>query len=318
MFWSPAFNPVEDLPSLTGKVIIVTGANCSIGFSTVKHLARKGAKVYLGARSEEKGKAAVARLQKEGVGSGEVVWFSCDLGTPVSAKASADAFLQLEDRLDVLVNNAACTFDSKDKPAQDGFTEMMMVNHVGTFQFTKTLLPLLIGTSMEPKSDVRIITVASAGHGMSRATNPEIRFNNLDEFKNFYANDSMSFFPRYAVSKLANILFSNRLQRDLASTPIVCISVHPGTVNSAFHTRVSFGRLTHLLTWLFFKHPDEGALTSVFAAASPLVNETPEKYKGAYLVPVGKITQAAENARKVHLQDELWETTEKYLDSLNI
>jgi NAD(P)-dependent dehydrogenase (short-subunit alcohol dehydrogenase family) len=68
----------------------------------VKHLACKGAKVYLGARSEERGKAAVAKLQEEGIGSGEVIYLHVDISTPVLAHQSAQGFLALESKLDVL------------------------------------------------------------------------------------------------------------------------------------------------------------------------------------------------------------------------
>lgn len=61
--------------------------------------------------------------------------------------------------------------------------------------------------------------------------------------------------------------------------------------------------------------PDDGALNSCFAAASPLVRQDAEKYKGVYLGPVGKIKKAADNALKVDLQDALWKTTEEYLES---
>lgn len=68
----------------------------------MKFLARKGAKVYLGARTEEKGRQAVEELKAEGTGSGEVIWFSCSLNTPAEAKAAAEGFLQKETRLDIL------------------------------------------------------------------------------------------------------------------------------------------------------------------------------------------------------------------------
>jgi NAD(P)-dependent dehydrogenase (short-subunit alcohol dehydrogenase family) len=68
----------------------------------VKHLARKGAKVYLGARSEERGKAAVAKLQEEGIGAGEVIYLHVDISTPLLAHQAAQGFLALESRLDVL------------------------------------------------------------------------------------------------------------------------------------------------------------------------------------------------------------------------
>ena len=68
----------------------------------MKFLARKGAKVYLGARTEEKGRQALEELKADGTGSGEVIWFSCSLNTPAEAKAAAESFLQKENRLDIL------------------------------------------------------------------------------------------------------------------------------------------------------------------------------------------------------------------------
>ncbi|KAF8956583.1 hypothetical protein BDZ97DRAFT_1603774, partial [Flammula alnicola] len=74
-----------------------------IGYGTVKYLVRKGAKVYLGARSEEKGKKAVReQLKEEGIGLGELIWLSCNLTTPTLAKESAETFLQQESGLDIL------------------------------------------------------------------------------------------------------------------------------------------------------------------------------------------------------------------------
>jgi NAD(P)-dependent dehydrogenase (short-subunit alcohol dehydrogenase family) len=73
-----------------------------IGYSTVKHLANRGAKVYLGSRTETKGKEAAEKLKGEGIGNGDVLFLPCDLGSPASAKKAAEDFLQLETRLDIL------------------------------------------------------------------------------------------------------------------------------------------------------------------------------------------------------------------------
>ncbi|PPQ67330.1 hypothetical protein CVT26_007251 [Gymnopilus dilepis] len=313
--FSKKFDPTRDLNDLTGKVAIVTGANVGIGYSTVKHLARKGAKVYLGSRSEEKGKAAVEKLQAEGVGPGEVLLLLCDLGTPSSAKQAGERFLEIETRLDILGARSvalAVTYDRTGHPAEDGITEMMMVNHVGTFQFTKTLLPLLIKTSEEPNSDARIVTVSSNAHTSPKSVN----FRDLSEFKNEYAKNLLPSLSRYSVSKLANVLFSNALQRKLASTSIICISLHPGVVNTSTASRLPYPRIAGFLMWALFKSPDEGAFNSCFAAASPAVRESADKFKGVYLVPVGKIVDAAPIARKEDVQDDLWQTTEEYLSSL--
>lgn len=122
MFSKNDFNPDTSLEDLTGKVAFVTGGKCviifpyfcitcssvllrassrGIGYQTVKFLARKGATVYLGSRSEEAGKAAVAQVEKEGIGKGKVVSTWCDFGTPEKAKETGEKLLSQIDRLDI-------------------------------------------------------------------------------------------------------------------------------------------------------------------------------------------------------------------------
>lgn len=75
-----------------------------IGYGTVKHLARKGAKVYMAARNKGRAEAAVAKLQSEGLepGNGKVVWLELDLCDPRNSKKAAQEFMNKEDRLDIL------------------------------------------------------------------------------------------------------------------------------------------------------------------------------------------------------------------------
>ena len=72
------------------------------------------------------------------------------------------------------------------------------------------------------------------------------------------------------------------------------------------------------ILWLFLMPPERGADTSVFAAVSPVVRANPEKYKGAYLVPVGKLKTLNAHARNPQLAKDLWETSEKQLASLQL
>ncbi|KAG5342647.1 hypothetical protein C0989_010615 [Termitomyces sp. Mn162] len=101
---SHKFDPLSDIIDLKGKVIIVTGGNKGIGYATVQHLARGGAKVYLAARNEERARKAIETLRQGGFtpGNGEVLWLKLDLGDPSHAKKAADEFLTRETRLDVL------------------------------------------------------------------------------------------------------------------------------------------------------------------------------------------------------------------------
>ncbi|THU77463.1 NAD(P)-binding protein [Dendrothele bispora CBS 962.96] len=105
---SKSFTPLRDLPDIKGKVVLVTGSSSGIGFAALQHLVRLGAKVYMTARSEERAKSAIERLEKEGKepGNGEVLWHELDLVDPRKAKASAEKFMEKEERLDILINNA--------------------------------------------------------------------------------------------------------------------------------------------------------------------------------------------------------------------
>ncbi|OAX40085.1 hypothetical protein K503DRAFT_768886, partial [Rhizopogon vinicolor AM-OR11-026] len=120
------------------------------------------------------------------------------------------------------------------------------------------------------------------------------------------------------MTKLANILYASELQRRLtaAGSPITVISVHPGAVNT-FSDRQSLSRFFKFLimpiVYLFFEHPDKGAYTSAFAAASEEVGKQRDKYKGTYLMPVGKVAEPTNMARDEALAKELWNSVEKFL-----
>ena len=171
--------------------------------------------------------------------------------------------------------------------------------------------------------------MSSDVHRKALGTKSTTLFNSIDEFKNFYVKATIPTFSRYSKfpsfahllfqyqlnltllvsSKFANILFSNGLQRRLTaeSSDIICISLHPGVVNTSLAGRIPFP-LNHvagfLMSTLAFT-PDHGAYNSCFAAASPLVRKSADEYKGAYLIPVGKIVEPAANAKDVGMQDAL-------------
>lgn len=123
---SQSFNPETDVGDLKGKVILVTGGkyvgfsggflysltsnSSGIGFATIQHLARLGAKVYMGARNKDKALEAIQRLKHEGLGPGygEVVWLDVNLSDPRRAKKAAEDFMVRETKLDVLGELPGC------------------------------------------------------------------------------------------------------------------------------------------------------------------------------------------------------------------
>ncbi|TCD65449.1 hypothetical protein EIP91_002662 [Steccherinum ochraceum] len=312
------------IPDLSGKVIIVTGGNSGLGFESVKYLAAAGAKVYMGARSEQKAKDAMARIDEE-LGKekkGTVEWLELDLSDSRKAKAAAETFVEKENRLDVLMNNAALTV-APYKRSIDDIQDVMMVNHVSPFVFTMTLLPLLKRTAKEPNTDVRIVNLSSAAIGY---TTDAIRFRNKEDFNDEHAG-LLAEMKRYGRSKLANILFTKELQRqlDAENVPIIAISLHPGAVNTEGNRRVA-GNLQNpvfrvLLSWAtttLMTAVNKGAYTQVFAAVAPIVRERAEQYKGVYLTPPAAITTPNKAGESKELAEELWKTTEGIIKEIGV
>lgn len=134
--------PHAATPDLTGRVIIVTGANAGIGKETAAALAAMGATVVMTARTRSKGEAAHAEVARRS-GGDAVVLGDLDLGSFASIRAFAQWFLDSFDRLDVLVNNAGLITDAR-RETIDGFEEMFGVNHLGHFLLTDLLRERLV------------------------------------------------------------------------------------------------------------------------------------------------------------------------------
>ncbi|KAF8659670.1 hypothetical protein AX16_001811, partial [Volvariella volvacea WC 439] len=118
--WPPASKfSVDDIPDLTGKVVIVTGGNTGIGKETVKALLAHNAKVYLAARSQEKASQAIKDLLQE-TGK-EAIFLKLDLSDLKSIKRSAEEFQSKEKELHILFNNAGVMFPPVSEITTDGY-----------------------------------------------------------------------------------------------------------------------------------------------------------------------------------------------------
>ncbi|KAG5743196.1 hypothetical protein H9Q70_014087 [Fusarium xylarioides] len=264
------------IPRLDGKIAVVTGGNAGIGYYTVKHLASRGAKVYVGARSESRAKAAIKRLLQEtpSIPQENVIWLRLDLSNQAQVVDAAVEVRSMEQRLDILVNNAGID------------------PHIGHWTLTYCLLPLLKATAARKGSDVRVVTVSSSGEAYSCPTNHFTSPKDLDDpcASPGWENSCLGQAMRYGTTKLANVLFASELQRrmDEEGADIISLSLNPGTVRTDGAADV-MPFMVRPLVYLLFTAPERGADTSLFAAAAKEVRENSEQWKGRYLDGPGKI-----------------------------
>ena len=306
-YYSPPYS-VADIPDLRGKTAIITGSNCGIGYVTARELARKGAKVIVAARSEERGMDAVARIKKELGGEPTVEFLKLDLASFAQIAQFVRSFRAKHSNLDILVLNAAVIMNSYTE-TEDGFESQIGVNHLGHFLLVKLLLPMI------RYSKSRVVHVSSASHEQSY---PEgIRFETFKGGKELYSR-----FFAYGQSKLAGVLFSNELAARLNGTGATSNALHPGIISTEGQRHVKGLMQSTIVTRAILfaiemlwnaavLSTDDGALTTLFVATSPSMGTT----TGRYYIPIAldRTSATAVQARNVTLQKELWTVSEKYI-----
>ena len=239
--------------SLEGRVALVTGANTGIGRVTALELAKRGARVVVGVRSVDKVRSLIEEA-RSATGRDAISALPIDLGDFASIRAFAANVLVKDEPLHLLINNAGLA--GSRGMTQSGFELTFGVNHVGTFLLTKLLLDRIVRSSTQAAHS-RIVTVASRAHYQCK------RFS-LDDVRK--PTKTITCTPEYAMSKLANVLFSAELSRRLQGTGVTTYSLHPGVVATDIWRKVPFPFRS--LIKLFMITPEEGALTTLHCATS--------------------------------------------------
>jgi NAD(P)-dependent dehydrogenase (short-subunit alcohol dehydrogenase family) len=208
----------DRIPDLTGKVIIVTGANSGIGFEAAKEFAHNGAETILACRNMEKAQAALNQIQGESSQS-QAETIQLDLASLESIHRFAEEFEARYACLDVLVNNAGLMMAPYGR-TEDGFELQLGTNHLGHFALTGLLVDTLL---QAPGS--RVVTISSMGHHLGTV-----------DFDNLMYEQGRGYSPAgaYGRSKLANLLFTYELQRryEEIDADAFAVAAHPGSANT--------------------------------------------------------------------------------------
>ena len=252
MGWS-----AEDIPSLEGRVALVTGANSGLGLESVRALAARGATVILACRSRSRAEASQSQLQKHGLLRLELL--DLDLADLNSVEAAATAVGQRYGRLDLLLNNAGVMAPPRTLTAQ-GHELQFGVNHLGHMALTERLLPL-----MEGQPDPRVVTVTSGAQYFGR-----IRWNDPSWSSDYDR------YGAYGQSKLANVMFALELEAQLRqrNSNVRSMAAHPGIARTELQpTALANGgnraeALAYRLMDPLFQSAAMGALPQLHAATA--------------------------------------------------
>ncbi|XP_060524536.1 retinol dehydrogenase 11-like [Cylas formicarius] len=277
---------------LVGKTALVTGANTGLGYETALDFAKRGAKVILACRNEEKARKACERIKEE-TSNPDVYYKLVDFSSLQSVQTLAQNINATEKRLDILVNNAATGY-VPNQITKDGIEITVQVNYLSSFLLTILLLDLLKKTGSS-----RIVNVSSYA-ALFGDTNVE----KMNEFR-------QNQYVKYATTKLYIILFTTELARKLEGTGVTTFSVHPGTAVTQIYRNVPDmvrKPLEFALNFLV-KTPIEGAQTQIYCG----VQKGIEPYSGEIFHECHAVNRYF-NAKNRAVAENLWKKSEELIN----
>lgn len=243
----------EDLPVMTGRAVVVTGATSGLGKAAAERLVSLGARVALVGRSTEK----LSAVQEVLAGlPGETVAYAGDLSEMQSVRLLAEQILAGEDEIHVLVNNAGALFNQRGE-SPEGIELTLATNLLSHFLLTNLLLPRL-----EQSAPARIINVSSGGMYTQR-----VRVRDLQSTRGEYRGSIA-----YARAKRGQVVLTELWAERLADRGISVHAMHPGWADTPGVEKSL--PLFRKITGPFLRTPEQGADTMVWLAASEEAGES--------------------------------------------
>lgn len=290
----------ESISDQQGRQVVITGANNGLGFRSALALASKGAAVTLACRDEERGRAALARVQEE-TGTQTAGFEQLDLADQASIR---DFAARWDGPLDLVINNAG-VMATPYRLTKDGFEQQIGINHLGHFALNGLLLPQL-RKSTHPLGP-RVVVVSSLAHRRGG-----INFDDLHSERAYSPSTA------YSQSKLANLVFAREFNRRLKARGenLAVAAVHPGIARTNLMSSMKAGPVVRVggqALRVFFQTDAAGALPQLFAATDPSVSggeyygpDGPFEVRGN--VAAAKVGRAAEDRATA---SRLWSVSEE-------
>jgi NAD(P)-dependent dehydrogenase (short-subunit alcohol dehydrogenase family) len=297
----------SDIPDLSGKTAIVTGANSGLGFETARMMAENGATVVMACRDLKKGRKAREKIE-DGDESADLRVMELDLASLDSIHSFASRYREGFESLDILVNNAGVMMIPW-KTTEFEFEYQFGVNHLGHFALNSKLIDVIKSTEGS-----RVVSLTSLYH--EKAEMDFEKFNSVEHYDRQRA---------YADSKMADLMFVEELNRrfNRENVDSKAAAAHPGYASTNLQKRAGRGyggfvgaKLAGLMNRTIGQPAEKGALNTMYAATNPEIEGGeligPNGWKRMRGYP--EVQEPDDRAQDIELRERLWSYSEKALD----
>jgi retinol dehydrogenase-14 len=276
--------------AMEGKLVVITGATAGIGKEAARGLAGMGARVVLVGRNPEKSHAVAEEIRATATASVDVAL--ADFASLRSVRQLAETLADRYPRIDVLLSNAG-VFRVRRAVTGDGFEETFAVNHLAPYLLTNLLVARL-----KESAPSRVVVVASAAH-----------YGQTLDFDDLQSERSYKAMRTYGRSKLANVMFTYALARQLGGSGVTVNCLHPGFVATSLGSGnripvkpfMALFRLTGRAISV-----KQGADTPIYLASSAEVEGVHGKY-----FDVRREKMSSPQSYNTDEQDRLWDVSAK-------